>query len=109
MGQWVPRATSKRTWRNAPSLSADLGFATITHPFHPRNGQRCLVLESHQSAGVDRIVLRTPEGLTILVPVEWTDRSLAPDEFGNRAVSRFDVISLLKVVEIARRILGPTR
>ena len=53
--------------------------------------------------------MRTPEGLTILVPVEWTDRSLAPDEFGNRAVSRFDVISLLKVVEIARRILGPTR
>ena len=44
-----------------------------------------------------------------MVPVEWTDRSPVPDDFGNGAVSRFDVISLLKVVEIARRILGPTR
>jgi Family of unknown function (DUF5372) len=109
MARSAPAATWRSSWRNAPSLSADLGFATITHPFHPRNGQRCLVLEAHQSAGVDRIVLRTPEGLTIMVPVEWTDRSLAPDDCGTGAVSRFDVISLLKVVEIARRILGPTR
>jgi hypothetical protein len=100
---------SKRTWRNAPSLSADLGFATITHPFHPRNGQRCPILEVHQTAGVSRIVLRTPEGLTIMVPVEWTDRSPAPDDRGPGTPSRFDVPSLLKVAEIARRLMGPAR
>jgi hypothetical protein len=106
----VPVATWKQSWRTTPTGSANFGSTTITHPFHPLKGQQCLILEIQRSGSTERLVLRTPEGLTLFVPLEWTDSarpSLGSDDCGT--ASRIEALSLLKVSEIVRRLLGSNR
>jgi len=50
-----------------------LGWAQITHPFHPRRGQRFGVLKSRRVGGIDTLILRDAERGSFAVPLEWTD------------------------------------
>jgi Family of unknown function (DUF5372) len=50
-----------------------LGWAEISHPFHPLRGQRFEVLKKRRVAGVDTLILRELERGTFSVPREWTD------------------------------------
>ena len=50
-----------------------LGWAEISHPFHPLRGQRFEVLKKRRVAGVDTLILRELERGTLSVPREWTD------------------------------------
>jgi hypothetical protein len=50
-----------------------LGWAEISHPFHPLRGQRFEVLKERRVAGVDTLILRELERGTFSVAREWTD------------------------------------
>ena len=50
-----------------------LGWAEISHPFHPLRGRRLEVLKKRRVAGVDTLILRELERGTFSVPREWTD------------------------------------
>jgi hypothetical protein len=64
-----------------------LGWAEITHPFHPLRGQRFLVLRRRRISGVETVSLRGNSDETICVPREWTDLSDVSPLFGLGAAS----------------------
>jgi hypothetical protein len=55
-----------------------LGWATITHPFHPLRQQRFEVLKTRRVGGVDTLILRHPQLGSYAIALEWTDWRL-PD------------------------------
>ena len=50
-----------------------LGWAEISHPFHPLRGRRFEVLKKRRVAGVDTLILGELERGTLSVRREWTD------------------------------------
>jgi len=52
-----------------------LGWAEITHPYHPFRGQRFYVLKTRRISGVETLVLRHQARGTFAVPREWTDQA----------------------------------
>ena len=50
-----------------------LGWAEISHPFHPLRGRRFEVLKKRRVGGIDTLILRELERGTLSVPREWTD------------------------------------
>ena len=72
MGQMLPRLLT-HTRRTALLANHPLGSAEITHPFHPRRGQRFVVLKVRRVSGVETLSLRHVELGSFAVPREWTD------------------------------------
>src|SRR5437667_9724547 len=64
---------SAHTRRTALLANHPLGSAEITHPFHPRRGQRFVVLKVRRVSGVETLSLRHVELGSFAVPREWTD------------------------------------
>jgi len=56
-----------------------LGWATITHPFHPLRSQRFEVLKTRRVSGIDTLILRHPQLGSYTVAREWTDWRLPDD------------------------------
>jgi len=52
-----------------------LGWAVVTHPFHPLLGQRFHILKSRICSGHPTLVLEGGECGTFSVLREWTDRN----------------------------------
>ena len=67
------RWRSPHTRRTALLANHPLGSAEITHPFHPRRGQRFVVLKVRRVSGVETLSLRHVELGSFAVPREWTD------------------------------------
>ncbi|MBA8757561.1 hypothetical protein HCR18_00185 [Wolbachia pipientis] len=51
------------------------GYTTITHPFHPWNGQRFQILSTKNFKNRDIFSLRTLTCGTIGIPRDWTDKA----------------------------------
>jgi Family of unknown function (DUF5372) len=78
-----------------------LGSAEVTHPFHPRRGQRFVVLKVRRVSGIETLSLRHVELGSFVVPREWTDwapldaqaaptgQPLLIDAFGLLALTEF--------------------
>ena len=60
---------------NALQHKEDLGWAKITHPYHPFRGQRFKILKTRKVAGEDTIILQGSYRGTFAVPREWTDQA----------------------------------
>lgn len=92
---------SGRLQLTAQSVNSDLGWAEITHPFHPFKGQQFPVLKTRRVAGKDTLVLRHPERGSFGIIREWTDWG-APTGSGspNAAAGRFDIGMLLDLVDL---------
>src|SRR6478736_4140714 len=67
------RSRSPHTRRTALLANQPLGSAEITHPFHPRRGQRFVVLKVRRVSGVETLSLRHVELGSFAVPREWTN------------------------------------
>jgi hypothetical protein len=52
-----------------------LGWATVTHPFHPLRGKRFLVLKARRAGGREVLSLFDEQQGTIALPREWTDHA----------------------------------
>src|SRR5262249_45960561 len=62
-----------RLLRTAHRPGQSLGSAEITHPFHPRRGQRFVVLKIRRVSGVEMLSLRDAAMGSFAVPRDWTD------------------------------------
>jgi len=65
-----------------------LGWATITHPFHPLRRQRFEVLKIRRVAGVNTLILRHPDRGSYTVAQEWTDWGLPDASIGPSETTR---------------------
>ena len=52
-----------------------MGWATVTHPFHPLLGKRFLVLKVRRVGGREVLSLFDEHNGTIALPREWTDQA----------------------------------
>jgi len=52
-----------------------LGWATVTHPFHPLRGRRFPVLKVRRTGGREVLSLFDEQQGTIALPREWTDQA----------------------------------
>jgi len=72
-GRWAFRRSSS----TALTPNACLGWATITHPFHPLRGQRFEVLKTRRAGGMEIVMLRHAERGSYAIARDWTDWSLS--------------------------------
>jgi hypothetical protein len=72
----VPRGheLSGRLRSNAHHCSTPLGYAEITHPFHPLRGHRFPILKTRRVCGIDTLLLQGTSMGSFAVPCEWTDQ-----------------------------------
>jgi hypothetical protein len=80
-----------------------LGWATITHPFHPLRGQRAEVLKTRRAGGLDTLILRDAEHGSIAIARDWTDWSLG--EPVSAAPGQAFKLSGEKLLELAEFVL----
>ena len=76
----VKTALLSGTGRGYPKLTAlppnkHLGWATVTHPFHPLLGKRFLVLKVRRAAGHQVLSLFDEHNGTAALPRDWTDQA----------------------------------
>ena len=81
-----------------------MGWAEISHPFHPRRGQRFQVLKVRRVSGVETLSLRGSSGGTLCVPQEWTDLGASPYADFDIAPSILDFEHLLALAQVLERI-----
>lgn len=81
--------------QNAHSVNSHLGMVTITHPFHPLQGQSFALLSFKEVNGLRRYSLHTDTGI-VCVPETWTNHH------ANNTLSRsnlvFDPLTLKELV-----------
>ena len=99
----------RRSEQTALLHSSPLGWAEISHPFHPLRGRRFEVLKKRRVAGVDTLILRELERGTLSVPREWTDwadpspyDSLTPPSHRLSADCLFELVALLDALRASR-------
>ena len=78
-----------------------MGWATVTHPFHPLRGQRFEVLKTRRAAGVDSLILRHPERGSYTVVQDWTDWGLPDVATGEHTrTAKLDAALLMDLAEL---------
>jgi hypothetical protein len=85
-----------------------LGWAEISHPFHPLRGQRFEVLKKRRVAGVDMLILRELERGSFSIArawTDWADPSLS-DSLGFPP-RRFDAPMLFELVSLLEALTKP--
>ncbi len=81
-----------------------MGWAIITHPFHPRRGQRFRVLRLRRYRGEATLILEGGECGTFSILEDWTDKAV-PNSSG--AARLLSASALLELVQLVRRLKGP--
>jgi len=99
---------SRRPAQTAPDFKSHLGWAEISHPFHPLRGQRFQVLKERRTAGIDTFLLRDPDHGTFSIAREWTDRA-DPSPYGWMGLPprRFNADSLFELATLLEELTKP--
>ena len=82
-----------------------MGWATVTHPFHPLSGKRFLVLKVRRVGGREVLSLFDEGRGTIALPREWTDHA-PPSPYASVLESPpiLHVICLIQLQKLVQRI-----
>ena len=89
--------------RTAHGAGESLGWAIITHPFHPRRGQRFRVLKARRYRGQATLILEGECG-TFSILEDWTDKAV-PARAGS--VRLLSASALLELVQLAQQLQKP--
>jgi Family of unknown function (DUF5372) len=82
-----------------------LGWAEISHPYHPLRCQQFRVLKQRRLAGVDTLVLRECERGSFSVAREWTDwADPSPYVALSLPTRRLDASSLFELVGLVEQL-----
>ncbi len=82
-----------------------LGWAEITHPFHPYHGKKFEILKKRHVSGINTLILKNiPEG-TIAINQEWTNLA-EPSTQLSKSILKFEC--LLDLADLVNRI-KPTK
>jgi len=93
----------------AQALNARLGFAEISHPFHPLRGQRFAVLKTRRIAGVDTLILKYAGRGSFSISREWTDWGTPSCYDGTHIPPHFfDIGLLLDLVALIEHLNNPS-
>jgi hypothetical protein len=98
---WV----SPQSQVTTPNDSTPLGWAKVTHPFHPRQGQSYQILKTRRVSGVETLILRDNPAGTFAIAKDWTnlsDPSSQADSDFIPLILHFD--SLQGIVDIIKEI-----
>jgi Family of unknown function (DUF5372) len=101
----VPRdlLPSGQTIQTALAANPDLGWALITHPFHPLSGQRFPILKARKIAGQEVLSLYDEKRGSVSIPSDWTDQVVLPPYAGLiEPAPILDVRCLLKLHDLVR-------
>ena len=71
-----------RSKRNALCDTKPLGWAEVTHSFHPLLGQRFEILKTRRHSGIETLIVKCPDRGTFAISREWTDKA-APSPYEN--------------------------
>ncbi len=95
---------SARTNLTAHQHRESLGWATITHPFHPLKGQRFWILKTRHFSGQDTLILQGTTQGTVTVLRDWTDQASPSIQCRANFPSPLlhDVDRLLELAELVR-------
>jgi len=77
-----------------------LGWATITHPFHPYRGQHFRVLKARRYRGEATLILEGGVSGTFSILEDWTDKAM-PTGGGTHLLW---APALLELVELVRQL-----
>jgi hypothetical protein len=87
--------------RNAPNGDKAKQFFTVTHPFHPKKGQRFELIDCQRRWGQWRVYHLTEDGQQAFLPASWTDvgpRDPFVEQAEGRAIARIeDLLELTKM------------
>lgn len=87
-----------------------MGWAVITHPFHPLRGQRFEVLKTRKVAGIETLILRHPQKGSHGVTREWTDWAIPADcDPVDLPHNKLDAVLLLELAELILHLNESTR
>jgi hypothetical protein len=86
-------------------LNPLLGNVTITHPFHPLQGQSFAILSVKEVDGTRRYSLRTDSGV-LCVPESWTDRQVGLNIDSDAPKIAFDALTLKELAQFIRTLEG---
>jgi uncharacterized protein DUF5372 len=82
-----------------------LGWALITHPFHPLKGRRFAILKIRKMGGREVLSLYEDQRGSLPIPRDWTDQALLSPHAGlNEAAPILDVRCLLKLQDLVRAV-----
>ncbi len=105
----IQNSACRRSEQTALVPHSPLGWAEISHPFHPLRGRRFEVLKKRRIAGVDTLILRELERGTLSIPREWTDwadptpyDALTRPPHRLAADSLFELVALLDALAASR-------
>jgi hypothetical protein len=59
-----------------------LGWALITHPFHPLKGRRFAILKIRKVAGREVLSLYDEQRGSLPIPRDWTDQAVLSEDAG---------------------------
>jgi hypothetical protein len=77
-----------------------LGYAIITHPYHPFHGQKFQILKTKNISGIETISLKHPKRGSFAVPCEWTDQAEPfPFMFKEKSPPILEPYSLLELIK----------
>jgi Family of unknown function (DUF5372) len=80
-----------------------LGWALITHPFHPLKGQRLAILKIRKIAGQEVLSLYDDKKGSLPIPRDWTDQALlSPHARLIEPTPILDARCLLKLQDLVR-------
>jgi hypothetical protein len=99
-GRWE----SRQRVRTALLSKEDLGWAVITHPFHPLRGQRLRILKARNWLGQPTYILEGGECGTVTMPQEWTDRDPFDGVDGKKRI--LGSAALLELVALTEALKG---
>jgi len=87
-----------------------LGWAVITHHFHPLRGQRFEVLKNRKVAGIETLILRHPKKGSHALAREWTDWAIpATCDLIGHPHNKLDPVLLLELAELILHLNESTR
>jgi hypothetical protein len=80
-----------------------LGWALITHPFHPLKGQRFAILKIRKVAGREVFSLYDEQRGSLPIPRDWTDQAVLSADAGLiEPAPILDARCLLKLHDLVR-------
>ena len=80
----------------------------ITHPFHPRRGERFRVLQVRRHCGRATLILEGGEGGTFSLLEDWTDKAVPTSAGAARLLSGAALLELVQLVQQLKASDGPT-
>lgn len=94
---------SGRLQSTAQTVNSNLGWAVVSHPYHPLKGQRFPVLKTRRVSGKETLILGHPDFGSFGIIREWTDWGPPTDGDGCDGVGRrFDGDMLLDLVALVK-------